>query len=138
MIATLDDIWVITCWVKGKKKRKIRTKKLVNTNVITRHNARSSFSPFKHIYYFRHANIVHIKNRRAYVSDLVNLVSPWSVPWWARRGTIWKFVIPGCGKIHLQAPEQLKMSLKNLSTATDIFDKSRDVVIKLQENWKQA
>ena len=59
MIATLDEIWVITCWVKGKK----RTKKLINTNVITRHNAfemsrdlqswRSSFSPFKHIYYFQ-------------------------------------------------------------------------------------
>ena len=50
MIATLDIIWVITCWVKGRKKRT----KLINTNVITRHNAiamsrdhqswRSSFS----------------------------------------------------------------------------------------------
>ena len=59
MIATLDEIWVITCWVKGNK----RTKKLTNTNVFTRHDAiamsrdlhswRSSFSPFKHIYYFQ-------------------------------------------------------------------------------------
>ena len=31
-IATLDEMWVITCWVKGEK----RTKKLINTNVITR------------------------------------------------------------------------------------------------------
>ena len=45
---------------KGKKKR---TKKVINTIVITRHNAiamsrdlqswRSSFSPFKYIYYFQ-------------------------------------------------------------------------------------
>ena len=58
-IATLDEMWVITCWVKGEK----RTKKLINTNVIARHNAfemcrdlqswRSSFIPFKHICYFQ-------------------------------------------------------------------------------------
>ena len=58
MIAHLDEIQVITCWVEGKKERK-----LINTNVILRHNAivmsrdlqswRSSFSPFKHIYYFQ-------------------------------------------------------------------------------------
>ena len=50
MIGTPDKIWVITCWVKERKKRK----KLINTNAIARHNAiavsrdqqswRSSFS----------------------------------------------------------------------------------------------
>ena len=59
MIAALNEIWVITCCVKWKK----RTKNLINTNVITRHNAiemsrdlqswRSSFSPFKHLHYFQ-------------------------------------------------------------------------------------
>ena len=51
---TLDEIWVIACYVKEKKKQK----KLINANVITRHNAIviscdeqmqiSSFSLFKH------------------------------------------------------------------------------------------
>ena len=51
---TLDEIWVIACYVKEKKKQK----KLMNANVITRHNAIviscdeqmqiSSFSLFKH------------------------------------------------------------------------------------------
>ena len=78
------------------KGEKIEQKKLINTNVITRHNAiamsrdlqswRSSFSPFKHIYYFRHANIEHIKNGRTYVSELVNLVSPWSAPMVGKEG----------------------------------------------------
>ena len=50
MIATLDEIWVILCWVKGREKEQ----KLINTNVVTRHSAigmsrdqqswRSSFS----------------------------------------------------------------------------------------------
>ena len=50
MIDTLDEIWVIPCWVKGRKKEQ----ELINTNVVTRHNAiamsrdqqswRSSFS----------------------------------------------------------------------------------------------
>ena len=34
--------------------------------------------------------------------------------------------------------EQLKMSLKNLTTTTKIFDKSHDVVLKLHENRKQT
>ena len=33
-------------------------------------------------------------------------------------------------KMRLRAPAQLKMSLKNLSTTTGIFDKSHDVVLK--------
>ena len=38
--------------------------------------------------------------------------------------------------MHLQAPEQLKISLKNSSTKTDIFDKSNDVVLILHKNGK--
>ena len=40
-------------------------------------------------------------------------------------------------KMHLWAPEQLKISLKYLSTTTDIFDKSH-VVLKLHKNLKQT
>ena len=32
--------------------------------------------------------------------------------------------------MHLQAPEHLKISLKNLSNTTDIFGKSHDAVLK--------
>ena len=78
----------------------------------------------------RHANIDQIKIGRTYVSILLNLVAP--------RGKIWKFVTPDCRKMHFGALEQLKMTLKNSSKTTDIFDKSRDVVLKLHKNRKQT
>ena len=87
--------------------------------------------------YPRHASIEQIKFERTYVSDLVNLVLREVPQWWARRGTIWKFPVLDCGKIHLQAPEQLKISLKNLSTTT-VIDKSHGMAIKLHKNWKQT
>ena len=40
--------------------------------------------------------------------------------------------------MHLQALEHVKMPLKNLSTTTDIFGKSHDVVLKLHKNQKQT
>ena len=36
--------------------------------------------------------------------------------------------------MHLEGLKQLKMSLKNLSTTTEIFYKSHDVVLKFHEN----
>ena len=53
------------------------------------------------------------------------------------EGKIWKFVTLDYCKMHLRAPEQLKMSLKNLSITTEIFDKSHELVLKLRENWKE-
>ena len=50
----------------------------------------------------------------------------------------WKFVSLYCRKMHLRAPEQLKMSLKSSSTTTEIFDKSQDVELKLHKNRKQT
>ena len=50
----------------------------------------------------------------------------------------WKFITLDCWKMHLRAPEQLKMSLKNLPSMTEIFNKSYDVVLKLRENRKQT
>ena len=38
---------------------------------------------------------------------------------------------------HSRLPEKLKMSLKNLSTMTNIFDKSHDKVLKFHEDQKQ-
>ena len=40
--------------------------------------------------------------------------------------------------MHLQASEQLKMYLKKSSTTTNIFDKSHDVMLKLNKNWKET
>ena len=58
MIATLDWIWVITCWVKGKKERKNWSMLMPsqdNAIAVSRdlQSSRSSFSPFKHICYFQ-------------------------------------------------------------------------------------
>ena len=50
----------------------------------------------------------------------------------------WKFVTVDCWKMHLRAPEQLKMTLKNLPSMIEIFNKSYDVVLKLRENRKQT
>ena len=41
-------------------------------------------------------------------------------------------------KMHLRAQKQLKMSFKNVSPMTDIFEKSHDVVLKLHENRNQT
>ena len=38
----------------------------------------------------------------------------------------------------LWAPEQLKITLKNLSITSENFDKSHDLVLKLHKNWKQT
>ena len=59
-------------------------------------------------------------------------------PWWAPREKMWKFVTLDFWKTHLGTPEQLKMSLKNLSTVADILDKSHDVMQKLHKNRKQT
>ena len=59
-------------------------------------------------------------------------------PWWAPSGKIWKFVTRDFWKMHLLTQEQLKMFLKKLSTMTDIFDKSHDVMLKLHKNRKQT
>ena len=40
-------------------------------------------------------------------------------PSWAPMGKIWKFVTQDCREMHLQTPEQLKMSLKNSSATKD-------------------
>ena len=50
---------------------------------------------------------------------------------------MWKSVTLDYGKMHLRAPEQLKMSPKNSSTTTDTFEKSHDV-LKLHESQKQT
>ena len=50
----------------------------------------------------------------------------------------YRFVTVDCRKMHLRAPEHLKMSLKKLSLTADIFGKSHDVVLKLHQNWKQT
>ena len=61
-------------------------------------------------------SIEQIKIRRTYVSDLLGLVSLWGPPWGVSRGRRegWIFVTLDCQKMHLLAPEQLKMSVKNL------------------------
>ena len=43
-----------------------------------------------------------------------------------------------CRKMHMRAPEQLKMFLKNSPTTADILDKSHDVMLKLHKNRKQT
>ena len=50
----------------------------------------------------------------------------------------YRFVTVDCRKMHLRAPEQLKMSLKIFLTTTDIFGDSHDVVLKLHKNRKQS
>ena len=42
-------------------------------------------------------------------------------------------LIVNCRKMHLQPPKQLKISLKISSATADIFHKSDDVVLKLQD-----
>ena len=49
-----------------------------------------------------------------------------------------EFVTQVCQRMHLQAEKQLKISLKNLPTTTDIFDKSHDVVLKLTQPHSQG
>ena len=62
-------------------------------------------------------NIEQMKIGRTYVSDLLNKVFP--------RRKIRIFVTLDCPKMHLRAPEQLKLSLKNSTATSDIFDKSQ-------------
>ena len=50
----------------------------------------------------------------------------------------YRFVAVDFRKMHLRAPEQLKMSLKNFLTTTDIFGNSHDVVLKLHKSQKQT
>ena len=80
--------------------------------------------------YIRYAKFKQIKIGRTYVSDLLNLVSPWGAPMVGEDGKNLKIC-------HSRLPEKLKMSLKNLSTMTNIFDKSHDVVLKFHEDQKQ-
>ena len=51
------------------------------------------------------------------------------------EGKNWKIVTLDYQK---QTSEELKMSLKDSSTITDILDISHDVVLKLHENRKQT
>ena len=44
---------------------------------------------------------------------------------------LWKFDT-------LDAPKQLKVSVKSSSTTTDILNKSHDVILKLHKNRKQT
>ena len=48
------------------------------------------------------------------------------------------FVTVDFRKMHLRAPEQLKISLKIFLTTTDIFCNSHDVVLKSHKNQKQT
>ena len=58
MIATLAWIWVITCWVKETKNENwsiLMSSQHITLLLMSRdlQSRRSSFSPFKHIYYFQ-------------------------------------------------------------------------------------
>ena len=64
--------------------------------------------------FFRRANTEQMKIGRTYVSDFLDLVSPWGAGCGVSRGKSWIFVTLDCQKMHLLVPEQLKMSLKNL------------------------
>ena len=64
--------------------------------------------------FFKRANFAQMKIGRTYVSDLLDLVSPWGTRCGVSRGKSWTFVTLDCQKMHLLVPQQLKMSLKNL------------------------
>ena len=74
--------------------------------------------------FFKRANFAQMKIGRTYVSDLLDLVSPWGTHCGVSRRKSWIFVTLDCQKMHLLVPEQLKMSLKNLGDM-DIGQKIR-------------